>query len=39
MEAYAKQVIALDFSGQTIYAGIDVHLKSWRVSIQLEGIT
>lgn len=26
----------LDFSGQTIYVGIDVHLKSWRLSIHLE---
>lgn len=34
-----NQFKELDFSGQTIYAGIDVHLKSWRVSIQLEGLT
>ena len=33
-----QQNTELDFSGQTIYAGIDVHLKSWRVSIQLEDV-
>ena len=33
-----QQTRELDFSGQTVYAGIDVHLRSWRVSIQLEGI-
>lgn len=26
----------LDFSGQTVFIGIDVHLKNWRVSIFLE---
>ena len=24
----------LDFSGTTIYCGLDVHLKSWRVNIR-----
>ena len=24
----------LDFSGTTIYCGVDVHKKSWRVNIQ-----
>jgi transposase len=28
-----KNVNKLDFSGQTIYAGLDVHKKSWSVSI------
>ena len=23
----------MDYSGQNIYAGLDMHLKSWRVSI------
>jgi len=26
----------LDFSGQNIYAGLDTHLKNWRVSIVVE---
>lgn len=29
----------LDFTGQNIYAGFDVHLKSWRVTIMTEHIT
>lgn len=29
-----KQVRKLDFDGTTIYCGIDVHKKSWRVNIQ-----
>lgn len=28
----------LDFKGKDIYAGIDAHLKSWRVSIMTNGI-
>jgi transposase len=28
----------LDFSGQNIYAGIDVHLKSWKVTIMVGDI-
>lgn len=28
----------LDFSGQTIFVGLDVHIKDWRVSIFLESI-
>ncbi len=28
------QVKKLDFSGTTIYCGVDVHKKSWRVNIQ-----
>lgn len=31
-----KQVTQLDFSGQKIFAGIDVHKKSWKVSIRSE---
>ncbi|GGB29351.1 hypothetical protein [Mucilaginibacter rubeus] len=31
-----QQVIQLDFSGQKIFAGIDVHKKSWKVSIRSE---
>ena len=27
------QVKKLDFSGTTIYCGVDVHKKSWRVNI------
>jgi hypothetical protein len=26
----------IDFNGQNIYVGIDVHLKSWKVSIMTE---
>ena len=29
----------LDFNGQDIYAGIDAHLKSWRVSIVYNDIS
>ena len=29
-----KQSNTLNFEGQNIYVGIDVHLKSWTVSIQ-----
>lgn len=28
----------LDFNGKDIYAGIDAHLKSWRVSVMTNGI-
>ncbi len=28
----------LDFSGQNIYVGFDVHLKSWEVTIMAEGL-
>ena len=28
------QAKKLDFSGTTIYCGVDVHKKSWRVNIQ-----
>ena len=28
------QVKKLDFSGTTIFCGIDVHKKNWRVNIQ-----
>jgi transposase len=29
-----KQIKKLDFSGQTIFCGIDVHKKSWKVNIR-----
>ena len=29
----------LDFNGKNIYAGIDTHLKNWRVTIMLDEIT
>jgi transposase len=29
----------LDFSGQNIYVGFDVHLKSWKVTIMTENLT
>ena len=29
----------LDFSGQNIYVGFDVHLKSWKVTIMTEALT
>ena len=35
MEKKNKQ---LNFEGQKIYIGIDVHLKSWKVSVRLENI-
>ena len=33
-----KQVTKLNFKGQRIYIGIDVHLKSWTVSIYMDDI-
>ena len=33
-----KQNYKLDFTGKEIYAGIDTHLKSWRISIMNNGI-
>jgi transposase len=29
----------LDFSGQTIYAGIDVHLKNWRITLETDKLS
>ena len=29
----------LDFTGQNIYVGFDVHLKSWKVTIMTEKLT
>lgn len=34
-----KQSNKLDFTGQNIYAGFDVHLKSWSVTIMTEKLT
>lgn len=31
-----KTALPLDFSGQYIYAGVDVHLKNWQVSVCTE---
>ena len=33
-----QQTYKLDFKGKDIYTGIDAHLKSWRVSIMIDGI-
>ena len=33
------QINKLDFTGQNIYAGFDVHLKSWRVTIMTDYLT
>ena len=33
------QVNELNFTGQNIYAGFDVHLKSWSVTIMTEKLT
>ena len=33
-----KQNYELDFTGQDIYAGIDAHLKSWKITIMVQGI-
>ena len=38
MKLMQKQIYKLDFSGKDIYAGIDAHLKSWTVSIMVEGV-
>ena len=34
-----KQINRLDFKGQNIYVGIDVHLKSWSVTVLSENTT
>jgi len=34
-----KQNSKLDFTGQDIYAGIDAHLKSWKITIMVQGIS
>ena len=33
-----KQSTVLDFKGQNFYVGIDVHLKSWTVTILTERV-
>jgi transposase len=33
------QINKLDFKGQNIYAGLDVHLKSWQVTILNDQLT
>ena len=33
------QINKLDFTGQNIYVGFDLHLKSWSVTIMMEKIT
>lgn len=33
-----KQNYKLDFTGKDIFSGIDAHLKSWKVSIMVDGI-
>lgn len=33
-----SQNYKLDFKGKDVYSGIDAHLKSWRISIMVEGI-
>jgi transposase len=32
------QRTCLDFKGQNIFVGIDVHLKSWAVTIMTDGL-
>lgn len=34
-----KQLTKINFKGQRIYAGIDVHLRSWSVSIYMDDIS
>lgn len=31
-----KQITQLDYAGQNIYVGIDVHLKSWNITIMMD---
>jgi transposase len=33
-----KKGTTISFNGQNVYAGIDLHLKSWKVTIMVEGI-
>jgi hypothetical protein len=30
-----EQINTLDFKGQNIYVGIDIHLKSWSVTVSV----
>src|SRR6185369_11832758 len=32
------QIKEIDFNGQTIYCGIDVHKNSWKVNLRLKGM-
>ncbi len=32
------KITTINFNGQNVYAGIDIHLKSWKVTIMLEGL-
>jgi transposase len=32
------KITTINFNGQNVYAGIDIHLKSWKVTIMLEEI-
>lgn len=34
-----RKVTTINFKGQNVYAGIDVHLKSWKVTIMVGDIT
>lgn len=34
-----KQSNKIDFNGRHIYIGIDVHLKSWKVTVMTEKLT
>lgn len=34
----APEVTALDFAGQPVFVGMDVHLKQWRVAIRAGGL-
>jgi hypothetical protein len=35
LEAKVKKI---DFAGQNIYAGFDIHFKSWKVTIMAENV-
>lgn len=37
-ELMQTQINELKFSGHNIYVGIDAHLKSWRVTVMLNGV-
>jgi transposase len=34
----ANKIIPIDFSGQTFYVGLDVHKKSWSVTVRTSGL-
>lgn len=39
MKPTQQQSYKLDFTGKDIFSGIDAHLKSWKITIMIDGIS